>query len=38
MQVERMRPRRMIARVRPRLQEVAAGSRRRLRALRARAL
>src|SRR5580698_8377029 len=36
MQVERMRPRRMIARVRPRLQEVVAGSRRRLRALRAR--
>jgi ceramide glucosyltransferase len=38
MQVERMRPRRMMARVRPHLQEVAAGSRRRLRALRARAL
>jgi ceramide glucosyltransferase len=37
MQVERMRPRRMMARVRPRLQEVAAGSRRHLRALRARA-
>ena len=37
MQVERMRPRRMMARVRPRLREVAAGSRRRLRALRARA-
>jgi ceramide glucosyltransferase len=36
MQVERMQPRRMMARVRPRLQEVAAGSRRRLRALRAR--
>jgi ceramide glucosyltransferase len=36
MQVERMRPRRMMARVRPRLQEVAAGGRRRLRALRAR--
>src|SRR3984957_2833870 len=36
MQVERMRPRRMMARVRPRLQEVAAGSRRRLRALRTR--
>jgi ceramide glucosyltransferase len=35
MQVERMQPRRMMARVRPRLQEVAAGSRRRLRALRA---
>jgi ceramide glucosyltransferase len=37
MQVERMQPRRMMARVRPRLQEVAAGSRRRLRALRTRA-
>jgi ceramide glucosyltransferase len=36
MQVERMRPRRMMARVRPRLQEVAAGSRRRLRSLRER--
>jgi ceramide glucosyltransferase len=36
MQVEPMKPRRMMARVRPRLQEVAAGSRRRLRALRAR--
>ena len=36
MQVERMRPRRMMARVRPRVQEVAAGSRRRLRSLRAR--
>jgi ceramide glucosyltransferase len=36
MQVECMRPRRMMARVRPRLQEVAAGGRRRLRALRAR--
>ncbi len=36
MQVERMHPRRMMARVRPRLQQVAAGSRRRLRALRAR--
>jgi ceramide glucosyltransferase len=35
MQVERMAPRRMMARVRPRLQEVAAGGRRRLRALRA---
>jgi ceramide glucosyltransferase len=35
MQVERMAPRRMMARVRPRLQEVAAGSRRRLRAIRA---
>jgi ceramide glucosyltransferase len=34
MQVERMQPRRMMARVRPRLQEAAAGSRRRLRALR----
>ena len=32
MQVERVRPRRMMARVRPHLQEVAAGSRRRLRA------
>jgi ceramide glucosyltransferase len=38
MQVERMRPRRAMAVMRPRLQEVAAGSRRRLRALRARAL
>jgi len=47
MQVERMRPRRMMAqmrpqrvmaRVRPRMQEIAADSRRRLRALRARAL
>jgi len=47
MQVERMRPRRMvaqmrpqrmIARMRPRMQEIAQGSRRRLRALRARAL
>jgi hypothetical protein len=36
MQVERMRPHRMMARVRPRLQDAAAGSRRRLRALRAR--
>jgi ceramide glucosyltransferase len=38
MQVERMRmqPRRMMARVRPRMQEVAAGGRRRLRSLRAR--
>jgi hypothetical protein len=36
MQVERMHPRRMMARVRPRLQEVAAGSRRRLRSLRER--
>jgi ceramide glucosyltransferase len=38
MQVERMRmqPRRMMACVRPRLHEVAAGSRRRLRSLRAR--
>lgn len=36
MQVERMQPRRMIARMRPRLQEVAAGSRRRLRSLRER--
>ena len=37
MQVERMRPRRMITLVRPRVQEIAEGSRRRLRALRARA-
>jgi len=36
MQVERMRPKRMMALVRPRLQEVAAGGRRRLRALRER--
>jgi ceramide glucosyltransferase len=36
MQVERLEPARMMARVRPRLQEVAAGSRRRLRALRTR--
>ncbi len=38
MQVERMQiePRRMMARVRPRMQEVAAGSRRRLRSLRER--
>lgn len=36
MEVERMQPRRMMARVRPRLQHVAAGSRRRLRALRER--
>ena len=36
MQVERMRPRRMMARVRPRMREVAAGGRRRIRALRAR--
>jgi hypothetical protein len=38
MQVERMRmqPRRMMARVRPRMQEVAAGGRRRLRSLRER--
>jgi ceramide glucosyltransferase len=36
MQVERMRPRRMMARVRPRVQEFAASSRRRLRSLRAR--
>jgi ceramide glucosyltransferase len=36
MQVERMQPRRMMARMRPRLQDVAAGSRRRLRAMRAR--
>jgi ceramide glucosyltransferase len=37
MQVERMRPRRMMALVRARVQELAQGSRRRLRALRARA-
>jgi ceramide glucosyltransferase len=36
MQVEHIEPARMMARVRPRLQEVAAGSRRRLRALRSR--
>jgi hypothetical protein len=38
MQVERMRmqPRRMMARMRPRVQEVAAGGRRRLRSLRER--
>jgi ceramide glucosyltransferase len=36
MQVERMEPARMMARVRPRLQEVAAGGRRRLRSLRER--
>jgi ceramide glucosyltransferase len=36
MQVERMAPRRMMARVRPRVREVAAGSRRRLRSLRQR--
>jgi ceramide glucosyltransferase len=36
MQVERMQPRRMIARVRPRVHELAAGSRRRLRSLRQR--
>ncbi len=36
MQVERMQPRRMIARVRPRVHEVATGSRRRLRSLRER--
>ena len=36
MQVDRMRPRRMMARMRPRVQEVAAGSRRRLRSLRQR--
>ena len=35
MQVERMQPRRMMGRVRPRVQELAAGSRRRLRSLRA---
>ena len=36
MQVERMQPRLMMAKVRPRMHELAAGSRRRLRALRAR--
>jgi hypothetical protein len=36
MRVERMQPRRMMARVRPRLQGVAAGGRRRFRALRER--
>ena len=36
MQVERMQPRRMMARVRPRVHELAAGSRRRLRSLRQR--
>jgi ceramide glucosyltransferase len=36
MQVERIAPRRMMARVRPRLREVAADSRRRLRSLRER--
>jgi ceramide glucosyltransferase len=38
MQVERMRPRMAIARVRPRMEEIAQGSRRRLRSIRARAL
>jgi ceramide glucosyltransferase len=37
MQVERLRPRRMMAQMRPRMQVIAQGSRRRLRALRARA-
>jgi ceramide glucosyltransferase len=36
MQVERMQPRLMMAKVRPRMHELAAGSRRRLRALRER--
>jgi ceramide glucosyltransferase len=36
MQVERMQPRRMMARLRPRVREVAVGSRRRLRSLRER--
>jgi ceramide glucosyltransferase len=36
MQVERMQPRRMIARMRPRVREFATGSRRRLRSLRER--
>jgi ceramide glucosyltransferase len=38
MQVERLRPRRMMAQMRPRMQEIAQGGRRRLRALRTRAL
>jgi ceramide glucosyltransferase len=38
MQVERMRPRRVIAVMRPRVQEIAQRSRRQLRSLRARAL
>jgi hypothetical protein len=36
MQVERMQPRLMMAKVRPRMHEFAAGSRKRLRALRER--
>jgi ceramide glucosyltransferase len=36
MQVERMQPERMMALVRPRVHDIAQGSRRRLRALRAR--
>jgi hypothetical protein len=36
MQVERMQPRQIMAKVRPRMYELAAGSRRRLRALSAR--
>jgi hypothetical protein len=36
MQVERMQPRLMMAKVRPHMHELAAGSRRRLRALRER--
>ena len=36
MRVERMQPRQMMAKVRPRMHELATGSRRRLRALRAR--
>jgi hypothetical protein len=36
MQVGRVQPRLMMAKVRPRMHELAAGSRRRLRALRAR--
>ncbi len=36
MQVERIAPRQMMARVRPRVHELAAGSRRRLRSLRER--
>jgi len=38
MQVERMVPRMAMARVKPRMQEIAQGSRRRLRSIRARAL
>ena len=38
MQVERMRPRMAMARMWPRMEEIAQGSRRRLRSIRARAL